>query len=124
MMMQLNRDHTFVSKIGPSIQFHKNKPTYVPAKFVTDIIGLGGEVAETDQQEAKNAMALIAQAQLDADAKAPKIEAAIRKMVERNTRGDFTAGGEPNLNTLAKLLGDVVAREEMAPVWAKIKAEL
>ena len=124
MLMTLNRDHVHVSKIGTSIEFKADKPTHVPPKLVPEIIGLGGQVAEKDQAAVDAEMKVVKELELAAAGRAPAIEAAIRKLVERNKRGDFTAGGTPNLNVLSKVSGLEVTQEELDPIWRAVKETL
>lgn len=124
MMMQLNREHVLVSKSGLSIQFLKNTPTHVPPRVIREAIALGAEAAEEDKSVVTKAMAELDAAKDEAAARAPTIEAAVRKLLERNQRGDFTAGGRPNMNVLFRETGLQVAPEELEPIWVKVKAEI
>lgn len=124
MMMQLNRDHIVVSKSGPSIQFKKGVPTHVPPRLVPEVLAVGGESVETDKDAEKAALAEINAAKSLLDERAPKVEAAVKALLARNQRGDFTAGGRPNLNVLFKESGLTVDAEELDPIWNKVKAEI
>jgi hypothetical protein len=124
MQMQLNRDHVHVSKRGISIRFAKDVPTFVPPYLVTEVVGLGGTVSETDQSTVDAEMKVVKQAETDAEGRSPAIEAAIRTMIERNQRGDFTAGGKPNLNVLSKMVGYTVNADELDAPWRKVRAEI
>ena len=124
MMMQLNRDHVHVSNYGISIAFTAGVPAYVPARLVPDIVGLGGTVSETDQGVVDAEMKVVEAAKIAAEGRVPAIEAAIKTMVARNLRGDFTGGGKPNLNTLSRLLGFTINADELEAPWRKVKAEI
>jgi hypothetical protein len=124
MQMQLNRDHVYVSKRGTSIRFAKDTPTFVPPYLVTEVVGLGGTVSETDQSTVDAEMKVVKEAVIAAEGRSPAIEAAIRTMIERNQRGDFTAGGKPNLNVLSKMVGYTVNADELDAPWRKVKAEI
>ena len=52
------------------------------------------------------------------------ITEAIKTMIERNQRGDFTGQGKPNLRILMNLTNLEITPEELGPIWDKIKAEL
>ncbi len=125
MKMTMNRDILHVSTMGRSVEFKKGVPIHVPPKMVKEIIALGGTVSEEqDQVEVKAVLAEIQKDADDAEARAPAINEAIRAMVERNQRGDMTAGGRPNLNVLAKLTGFTVSSQELEPLWLAIVAEM
>jgi hypothetical protein len=124
MMMQLSRDHVHVAKNGLSIQFKAGVSTYVPPRMVPDIVGLGGSVAETDQAVVDAEMKVVDEAKIATEGRAPAIEAAIRTMIARNQRGDFTAGGKPNLNVLLKMTGLIVTADELEAPWRKVRAEI
>jgi len=124
MKMTLNRDLTHVSLIGRSVAFKAGVPTHVPPKMVKEVLQIGGVIADEDEAEVTRTMAQINKDEADAASRAPAIKAAVKQLVERNQRGDFTAGGRPNLNVLAKLTGFTVAAQEMEPLWNEVVAEM
>jgi len=124
MLMTLNRDHVVVSLSGLSIQFRKGVPTHVPPKVVKEVLAVGGEIVETDERVKQETMGELQADDLLAQTRSPTIEAAVRRMLARNQRGDFTAGGRPNLNVLSRECGLYVDAAELEPIWEKVKAEL
>ncbi len=125
MMMTLNRDYQLVSLCGRATFFKEGVPAFVVPHMVKEAIALGA-VAAPDEDKALVAatMAEIEKETDDNASRAPKIAAAIKTLVERNQRGDFTAGGRPNLNVLAKLTGFLVTAQELEPIWLTTAAEL
>lgn len=126
MQMQLNRDYVHVSLSGLSIEFKKDTPVFVPPRLVREIVALGGTASDDSPDKAAEVKALaeISAAQAEDATRAPKINEAIRTMIARNQRGDFTAASKPNLRILMNLTGLEITPEELAPMWDKIKAEI
>ena len=124
MKMTLNRDHVHYSTVGLSVKFKKDVPTWVAPRLIREIMALGGVAVEEDKALEAAEMAQINQAQTDADSRAPAIEAGIRKLVARNQRGDFTAGGRPNLRVMFTVTGLDISQAELDPVWDRVKKEL
>jgi hypothetical protein len=52
------------------------------------------------------------------------ITAAIKKMLEGSTEGDFNSDGKPDTRRLSAAAGFNVARTERDEAWAAVKAEL
>lgn len=124
MMMQLNRDFVLVSKSGHSIAFLKDTPAHVPPRVVPEAIAAGAASVEKDKALELATLAEIKAAEIERDERAPKIESTIKMLLARNQRGDFTAGGRPNLAVLMKETGLAVTADELDPLWNKIKAEI
>lgn len=123
MKMVMNRDLVHVSDAGLSFRFQKDIPMEIPKRLVAGVMAIGGVMAD-DAETNASAKADIQQAQVDADNRTPAIEAAIQVLLKRNQRGDFTAGGKPNLNALAKETGFTIGAEELDPIWQKAKNDL
>jgi len=121
MKMKLNRDHLHVSLTGLSVLFKADVPTFVPPRLVKEVIALGGVAADEDKAAEAIALAEIDRAKVEMDARRPAIVAAVEKMLERNQRGDFTAGARPNINVLNKETGLMVTTQELEPIWNEVK---
>ncbi len=126
--MVLNRDDVFVSTRGNSYGFKKGVPLHVSPKLIPEALRFGASLAEGEDEAGKKEFADVKagmdrEEQETADRK-PKIVEAIQTMLKRNLAGDFTAGGKPNLNQMAKLTKFTVTTEELDPIWKEIKAEL
>ena len=124
MQMLLNRDYVHVHASGVSVGFKKNVPTFVPPRLVPDIVALGGEVAGEDTAVVEAIKSKMAEDKVEQEARGPRIAEAIKTMIERNQRGDFTGQGKPNLRILMNLTNLEITPEELGPIWDKIKAEL
>lgn len=126
--MVLNRDEVFVSTRGLSYAFVKGEPLHVSPKLIQEALRFGASLAESEDEAGKKEVADVKadmdrEEQENADRK-PKIVEAIQAMLKRNLAGDFTAGGKPNLNQMAKLTKFTVTTEELDPIWKEIKADL
>lgn len=54
---------------------------------------------------------------------APAIERAIKEMLVRQTAGDFTQGGMPNLTVVSSIIGEPAPRDLTYGVFERLKAE-
>jgi hypothetical protein len=125
MKMILNRDLHLVSLCGRSTMFREGVVTFVPPNMVKEAIAVGAVVSPDEDKAVVDAtMAALASDANDAAARVPAITEAIKKVIARNQRGDFTAGGRPNLNVLAKLTGFIVTSQELEPLWNATVAEM
>ena len=124
MKMKLNRDHVLRHTSGLSIKFVKGEPVYVPPRMVADAIALGAEASADDAEGAAKVMQEVEAAKNEKANRAGIIEDAVRKMLARNQRGDFTAGGRPNLNVLFQLTDLRVTQEELEPIWANVAKDI
>jgi len=121
MLMQSSQELSFVAKCGLSWNFVPGTPQEIPTKLVSEAITHGLQAVDPKANE--QAVEQVAAEKEAAVARVPTIEDAIRKMVKRNLRGDFTAGGRPNLNALFRLSQQELTSEELDPIWNKIKKE-
>ena len=122
MKMQMGQDYSFVARCGLSWNFKTGEPQEIPTKLVREVMAAGCYLVE-DKEVAEKEMALVNAEKQELNERVPKIEAAIRKMVERNRRGDFTAGGRPNLNTLYRETELEVDSAELEPIWNRVRKE-
>lgn len=121
MKFTLNRDFVLVTKEGPSYGFRKGAPVHVQQRHAHLAISIG---AEPDADSVERAAEIKADIERDAAAdrvRVDKIKAAIQKMVERNSAGDFTAGGKPNRRRVENLVGDQVSDNEVALAFQEVK---
>ena len=93
MKMKLNRDFVLATVSGLSIEFKEGVPTHVPPRAVKEATAAGALVCEVDPQVEAEALAEMDREQLALDARKPTISDAIKLMLKRDQRGDFTAGG-------------------------------
>jgi len=124
MLMNRTDEFVFVSKIGLSFRFAPGVAVEVPSKLVAAVIAVGGKVVDEGDAAVRVVLEDIKQKAIDENDRGPAIEDAVRKMALRNQPGDFTAGGKPNKNTLAKETKLSVGDEELDPIWNKVKNEL
>ena len=124
MKMKLNRDHVLQHKSGLAVEFKKDQPVHVPPRMVTDAKMLGAECVDTDEAAIAEAERAVNGSAEEAAKRAPAIEACVRKMVARNQRGDFTAGGRPNRQVIFRETGLEVSAEELEPIWTKVAKDI
>lgn len=120
-MLTLNRDFTLNSLYGHSIHFEKDKPTYVPPILHAAALSVGAQAAsgadlikEDEKPEG---------APVDLVERDNAILAAIKVLVDRNDRDDFTAAGMPSVKALSTELGWKVQGNEVGAVWQRYNDE-
>jgi hypothetical protein len=114
----LNRNYTLRSLTGHTITFVKGAETLVPPAVVAEAVGIGAERIDAKQD------ALVAEEKdlpppMQDGEKEDKVMEAIKLMVERNVRGDFTGNGIPNVRSLERLVGFEVPNRLRDIVWDK-----
>ena len=115
----LNRNKTVSSTRGHTITFIKDEPVHVPDDMHTDVMAIGAvPVDELPDTEAK----------LPSEPQGAEREKAIidamRQLVLRNKREDFTASGLPDARALKDILGFGIHHKERDAVWIKVQAEM
>lgn len=118
----LNRDHTLNTKFGHSILFKKGVPTLVSKLVYAEAIAIGA-VPEDGSDPNVLPEKAISKEPADPAERAPQIRAAIELLIDRNTRGDFTASGAPTAAAVTEVAGYKVQSKEIAAVWQAIADE-
>jgi hypothetical protein len=121
MKFVMHRNRTISSTCGLSIEFKKGEPTLVPPAMYNEVIAAGGvpesEIPEDELPKGKPTPEQLADRE-------KQMFDAFKKLVESNTREDFTAGGLPTAGALARELGWAPAAKERDTAWAKFLAEM
>lgn len=117
MKFTMSRDRTVVSKFGRAIEFVKGEPTHVPEMCYEEVMAAGG-VPEDELPEPKAGDAAPTGA-----ARTEAIVAAIKAMVLRGSREDFTAAGAPHASALSAMAGFPVDAKERDAAWALAQTE-
>lgn len=124
MKMQMHREFSFVAKSGLSWNFVPGVTIEIPQRHVMEAMQHGAFAVADSEAAGQAAQAELVAQRAALDERVPKIQAAIAKLIERNQRGDFTAGGRPNLNVLFRETGFQVTSEELDPIWNEIRREI
>jgi hypothetical protein len=119
MKFMLSRNRTIASTCGISIEFKKGELHLVPPAMYAEVIAAGGvpEGELTEDELPEGAATPEALAEREA-----AMIAAFEKIVLRNERGEFTAGGMPHSAVLARELGWAVQAKERDAAWIKFTA--
>lgn len=117
MNFTMSRDHTVVSKFGRAIAFEKGVATHVPEMCYGEVVAAGG-VPEDDLPEP-----VIDDTTPQGAARMEAVVAAIKAMVLRGVREDFTAAGAPHASALSMLAGFPVDAKERDAAWALAQTE-
>ena len=112
------RDRTVVSTLGHSVEFKKGAPTHVPPALIAEVLAAGGITKdEIPEDEAKKTLE-----PTDPNERAELIQEAIKIVVERANRDDFTATGAPSPKVLSTELGWPISAKERDLQWAAYQA--
>lgn len=117
MMLVTNRDVTLNTTKGHSIAFKAGVPTHVPGIIYQDALGIGAVPATGDvpTMPADTAPVVVV------EDRAGAIMEAIKKLVARNERGDFTAAGAPAVDAVFDLTGFRAQAKEINVVWQEYR---
>lgn len=115
-LLVLNRNYVLTTTKGHVIAFEKGKPTFVPPIVYAEALAIGAlpedgadpEVLEKDDPS---------RPPMDPSDRNPLILAAIKTLLARNEREDFTAAGSPTVDAVTKEVGFKVAAKEIAVQW-------
>lgn len=119
MKFMLPRNRTIASTCGLSIEFKKGELHLVPPAMYAEVIAAGG-VPESELSEDEMPKAAITPESL-AERKA-QMTAAFKRIVARNDREEFTAGGMPHNTVLAREVGWSVQAKERDAAWVEFMA--
>lgn len=120
MKFVLSRDRVISSVMGLSIAFEKGVPQLVPPYMYPEVIAAGG-VPESELTETEAKGSTSTELTDPADRKTA-VFALFEKIVLRNVREEFTAGGAPHGTVIAKELGWPLPAKERDHLWAEFKA--
>jgi hypothetical protein len=112
-----NRDRVVASTSGHVIGFKKNVPTYVPPEARKDVLAAGGAPEDEDYDPDAEDKKPASNEPTDPGERQAALFAAFTKIVERNERNSFTAGGQPHQKALAAELGWSVNAKERDAAW-------
>lgn len=116
MLLILNRNFTLTTNKGHSIEFKEGVPTHVPGVVYQDALAIGAVPSEGGAPKLPKEPT-VPEPITDVDDRASHIMAAIKLLVERNGRGDFTAAGAPAVDAVFDITGFRVQAKEIAVVW-------
>lgn len=112
--MKLNRDYRLATTLGHVIVFKKDEEIEVPDTIVRAAIDIGAEFCDEGareevfkEPEAGPATPVVPAERQDA------IQAAIDTIIERNSRDDFTATGNPKLKAVQDETGFKLDKGEL-----------
>lgn len=118
----LHRDHVLRTTKGLSVRFKKGESVWVPPALTHDAVSIGAvpvdEAVDVIDSGAPEQVILSPEQRKD------KIREAIRVMLQRNERNDFTANGYPDARRMKALTGFDVDTRERDDVWLQYQQEL
>lgn len=113
MKFVMSRDRVVVSRLGRSFEFKKGEPLHVPS-MCWDEVQAQGAVPEEELPEPEAKIPTVP----EGVERAAKIAEAIKVMVLRGQREDFTASGAPHAAVLSNEVGFIVDAKERDLAWA------
>lgn len=119
----LNRTHTHRSTLGHIINFEKGVPTYVPPALVKEVLAIGADpVEDTDVQAVLlGPDGQPAKVELTAEERKAAMLAAFPQLEFENNRTDFTAGGNPRPDAIARFAGFIPTNKERDEAWREYR---
>ena len=118
MNFTMQRNHTVVSRTGRAIEFVKGVPTHVPEMCWTECQAQGA-VPDDELPSIDPSLPVVPQG----PARAAAIAEAIRVLVLRAARGDFTASGSPSPAALSQIAGFPIEARERDTAWTLARTE-
>lgn len=122
-MMKLNRNAAISAGMA-YIVFVKNVPQEIHPSHVQDVMAIGAlPCDEADIEEVKKVFEEDPKPATPGDSheRMQAILAAIGVLVERQSTGDFTAGGAPHAKRLQELTGWEISATERDTAWERSK---
>jgi len=109
-----------VTPVGYSFSFKPNEPQTIPPLAVQYCLSAGCHVVEGElTQEERKIVEVVRGPERDR-----QIGDAMKKLVARNGREDFTGSGKPNAVVLSEMLGYQVYAKERDELWEKVAVEI
>lgn len=121
-LMKMLRNYNLRSLTGHTVTFEKNKPTPVPKEVVQEALALGAGMCDEDELPDEDEVTNAVPTEPGGEERKELIVAAMENMVIENVRGDFDAGGAPQLKKLSARLGFNVIKQERDSLWEEIQA--
>lgn len=121
MKLQSPVNKTIITSVGYTFAFKADVPKNIPPLAVQECLAAGCHLVEGEKLtvgEKKEVTALQGPEREDA------ICEAIKTLVARNERDDFTGAGKPDATKLSSLVGFVVYAAERDTLWVKTAAEI
>lgn len=114
--MKLNRKYRLASTLGHVIIFQKGEEVDVPDVLVREAVDIGAEFVDEKARDE-----VFKEPEEDAQPVNPAerrddIAAAVEKIIDRNSRDDFTATGNPKLKAVSDEVGYKIDKGELAQV--------
>lgn len=114
----LNRNKVVTSLSGHSIRFEKGVPTHVPRDMHRDVLAIGAvaseDIGEGDDLPKRGE-------EPTGDERSLVVQKAMREMLARAKRGDFSANNIPNIKQLSLLVGFQVDARERDTEWEAVQ---
>lgn len=114
--MLANRNITLRSTSGHTIFFRKNQPKNVPNIVVEECVHRGilpMDEADLPGSQENPLLPDVPRGSI----RLQQMRDAIEALMQRNSRGDFAASGQPNLKSIEKIVGYPVDITEVQRVW-------
>jgi len=125
MELVTNRDCIVRTTAGHVVAFKANKPRNVPGAIVEQCMAIGAIPTKPEKVKIAKAALIIDEKPIPiGTARKNVIVEAIRLLVTRNARNDFSASGIPTLPAINNVVGFEVDVKERNTLWAEIQPEI
>lgn len=116
MKYTMHRNYVVTSTFGHAIRFEKGVPLEVPPLLVPEVVAAGGiPESEIEEEQAKPPVP-------SGEERNELITEAMKEIVLRAKREDFTAGGSPHVKAIGAMLGFDVDVRERDDLWHRLQA--
>lgn len=121
MKLQSPINRKVITSVGYTFVFKKNEPQEIPALAVQACLANGCHVVEGEVLEVEERKIVRI---LQGPERSEAIAGAMRKLVARNGRDDFTGAGKPNAVVLTEMLAFQVHAKERDVIWQAVTEEI
>jgi len=121
MLLQSPINRKVITSVGYTFVFEKNKPLEVPPLAVQACLANGCHVVEGEVLEVEERKIVRV---LQGPERTKAISEAMRKLVARNGRDDFTGAGKPNAVVLTEMLEFQVHAKERDVIWQSVSESI
>lgn len=118
--MVLNRDHVMRTMKGHHVGFKKDVPVPVPKIVYGEAIAIGAIRADGNNANVIEETAL--KPPMTNEDRAELLTEAIKSLMEKNERDDFTTTGQPTVAAVLRETGEKFDVKEVGAAWKKVTA--
>ena len=121
MKLQSPVERRVITSVGHTFSFNKNEPIEIPPLAVQDCLQAGCHVVEgavlTEEEVEKVVV-------VQGPERVKIVSEAMKQLIARNGREDFTGSGKPALEAIEKIVSFYITAQERDAVWQDVTENL